>query len=106
MSTWQIKYWIDSSGKNPVDEWLTNLEPKHSAAVSKELNFLKLAGNTLPMPHSKALGKGLFELRERCYHYRIYYGFNGKQIIIILMAGNKKSQEKDIKIARKRLQEI
>ena len=103
MNEWQIKYWKDSSGKSPVNQWLLDLNANQANAIAKELDFLKAAGNSLKMPHSKALGKGLFELRERNYHFRIYYGFHGKQIIIILMAGNKHSQEKDIKIARKRL---
>ena len=106
MDEWLIKYWKDQSGKSPINQWLLDLDFNHAAAISKELDFLKAAGNSLKMPHSKALGKGLFELRERNHHFRIYYGFHGKQIIIILMAGNKHSQEKDIKIARKRLQEL
>lgn len=59
----------------------------------------------LKLPHSKALGKGLFELRERKYGYRVYYGFLKKYIIILLAAGDKNSQEKDILIARGRLAE-
>lgn len=106
MSAWKITYWIDKSGKSPVAEWLKDLDSQHFLAISKEIDALKDVGNSLQMPHSKALGKGLFELRERHYHYRVYYGFHGKQIVIILTAGNKKSQDKDIKLARKRLQEL
>ena len=58
------------------------------------------------MPDSKALGKGLFELREMQYGYRIYYGFHGKCIVIIVAAGDKTSQDHDIKIARQRLSQV
>ncbi len=65
--------------------------------------MLEEIGNELRLPHSKALGDGLFELPERRHGYRIYYGFNGKSLIILLAAGDKTSQERDIKIARERL---
>lgn len=60
-------------------------------------------GNGLALPHSKALGKGLFELRERRFGYRIYYCFRSESVIILLAAGDKRTQERDIKIARDRL---
>jgi putative addiction module killer protein len=68
--------------------------------------MLEASGNKLKLPHSKSLGKGLFELRERRYGYRIYYGFLGEFIIILLAVGDKKGQAKDISIARERLLEI
>lgn len=60
----------------------------------------------MKLPHSKSLDSGLFELRERRYGYRIYYGFHENRLIILLTAGNKASQERDIKIARERLSSI
>lgn len=60
-------------------------------------------GNTLRLPHSKALGQGLFELKEKQYGYRIYYTFLKGQRVIMLHAGDKSTQKKDIKIARERL---
>ncbi len=106
MSAWHIRYWTDQSGKNIFEEWLSNLSKQEAKIITKKIEKLEFYGNTLKMPHSKALGQGLFELREQVHYYRIYYGFHGKQIIIVLTAGNKKSQEKDIKIARKRLESL
>lgn len=68
--------------------------------------MLEQIGNELKLPHSKTLGKGLFELRKRRFSFRIYYGFKGEFIVIVLAAGDKKSQKKDIAIARKRLSEL
>jgi putative addiction module killer protein len=45
----------------------------------------------------------LFELRERKYGYRIYYGFCDSKVIMLLAAGDKKSQKYDIAIARERM---
>lgn len=75
-------------------------------AIAKELKLLEICGNDLKLPHSKALGKGLFELREQRYGYRIYYGFYEGKIIILLHAGDKSKQENDIKVARARLTQI
>lgn len=106
MKKWIIEYWIDNSDKRSVENWLLKLTKEQFKAVSKELKLLEICGNDLKLPHSKALGKGLFELREQRYGYRIYYGFYKNKIIILLHAGDKNKQENDIKIARSRLIQI
>ena len=58
------------------------------------MKLLELCGNLLKLPHSRSLKKGLFELRERKYGFRIYYTFLPNKIILMLYAGNKKSQDK------------
>ncbi|MES2018499.1 MAG: type II toxin-antitoxin system RelE/ParE family toxin [Pseudomonadota bacterium] len=68
-------------------------------------------GPNLRLPHSRAFGAGLFELRPRCKSgtgRAMYCFFSGKRIII-LHAFVKKSQEtpdNDLKLARKRLKEV
>lgn len=42
-------------------------------SLARELKLLESCGNALRLPHSRALGKGLFELRSRKFGYRIYY---------------------------------
>lgn len=103
MKTWQIRYWAPASGKNPIEKWFDKLTADQFKSVTKELVLLERLGNELKMPHSRALNNGLFELRERRYGYRIYYTFRGHYIIVLLAAGDKGSQKKDIKIARERL---
>jgi putative addiction module killer protein len=106
MKKWVIEYWVDESGKRSVERWLLKLTHEQFRAVSKELKLLELCGNDLKFPHSRALGKGLFELREQRYGIRIYYGFYREKIIILLHAGDKSKQQNDIKIARSRLTQI
>ena len=103
MSKWQIEYWNAGRGKNPIEKWLDKLTRDQLKSVAKEIAMIEEVGNELKLPHSRALGKGLFELRERRYGLRIYYCFQGESIIILLAAGSKKTQENDIKIARERL---
>jgi putative addiction module killer protein len=106
MEKWTIEYWVDESGKRSVERWLLKLTREQFKAIAKELKLLEFSGNDLKLPHSRALGKGLFELREQNYGFRIYYGFYGNKIIILLHAGDKGKQPNDIKIARARLAQI
>jgi putative addiction module killer protein len=103
---WKIEYWFNNRNDNPVESWLDSLTKEQLKSVAKEMRLLELAGNLLKLPHSKSLKKGLFELRERKYGLRIYYGFFKDRVILMLHAGNKKTQTKDIAIARQRLEQL
>ena len=55
---------------------------------------------------SKTLGEGVFELRvDVGKGYRVYFKNNGKEIVILLVGGDKSSQDKDIKTAKKMAKE-
>jgi len=103
---WTIKYWCDDSDESSVEKWLDSLTDEQLKSIAKEMKLLELCGNLLKLPHSRSLKKGLFELRERNYGLRIYYAFLPNKIILMLHAGNKKTQDKDIDIARDRLAEL
>ncbi|OGT51875.1 MAG: hypothetical protein A3E84_05455 [Gammaproteobacteria bacterium RIFCSPHIGHO2_12_FULL_42_13] len=64
------------------------------------MRLLELCGNELKLPHSRALGGGLFELRERRFGLRLYYCFKPDQTILIAHAGDKSKQEADIDKSR------
>ena len=92
--TWNILY-LDS-----VESWLDRLPTQQMKSVAKELRLLELTGNQLKLPHSRSLGQGLFELKERKFGYRIYYAFDQGSVIVLLHAGDKTSQERHIRVAR------
>ena len=98
---WFIQYWPE---QKDIERWFKKLSKEQTKSVGKELAILRRCGNELKLPHSRALGKKLFELRERRYGYRIYYTFHENQVIILLTAGDKTTQKNDIKIARDRLE--
>ncbi len=97
MDKWKLEY------RQETESWLDKLTKDQLKSVAKELKLLELCGNELRLPHSKSLGNGLFELRERNYGYRIYYTFANNSKIVLLNAGNKSSQQRDIKNSRSRL---
>lgn len=106
LSNWEIEYWIKDKKFSPLEEWLNHRTHEQFKYIAKEMALLAQCGNKLRLPHSRALGDGLFELRERNYGYRIYYTFLPDKKIILLQAGDKKTQKKDIKIAIERLNEL
>ena len=103
MARWKIDYWENAQGNSPVEKWLDKLTKDQFKAVYKLIEMLEEAGTDLKMPHSFPLKDGLFELRDYRYGFRIYYCFEGNRLIILLASGDKKSQEKDISTARRRM---
>lgn len=97
---WAISY-LES-----VESWLDSLTRDKLKAIAKELRLLELAGSDLRLPHSKSLGEGLFELRERRFGLRLYYCFNGGKAVLILLGGDKSTQAKDIKKAKAALKKL
>lgn len=68
-------------------------------------------GPNLRMPHSRAMGGGLFELRPRGSEGigRVFYCFIGGQRVVILHAFRKKTEatpKKELRIARRRMKEV
>jgi putative addiction module killer protein len=51
---------------------------------------------------SKSIGRGILEMRiDYGPGYRIYYLHRGTQIVVLLCGGDKRTQQQDIKRARK-----
>lgn len=86
-----------------AESWLNSLDSVKLKAVAKMLRLVEMCGHTLRLPHSKALGAGLFELRDKQYGLRMYYCFDLDEHIVLLNGGDKGTQVRDIKLARKQL---
>lgn len=89
------------------------LKKQQSQAQSKiihNVRLLKQYGNMLGLPHSKALGEGLYELRIRGKEeIRIIYCFHQNRTIYLLHAFKKQTQKlplKEFELASKRMQEL
>lgn len=87
-----------------VEEWLTALPPVHAQRAAKLLRRLKAEGNQLPMPHSRSLKGGLFELRLKLdgEARRITYCFGAGREILLLTTFRKQRQNEDREVARAR----
>jgi len=84
------------AGRSPFAEWFDDLDPVTAARVDRYIRRLE-TGN---FGAAKPLREGVFELRlDFGPGYRIYYGREGRTIIILLGGGSKRQQHADIAVA-------
>ncbi len=97
--TQKIEIYQTREGKLPFQDWLDNL-PDWKTRVAIELRINRLSmGNFC---QCKSLGAGIHELKiDVGPGFRVYFVKIGSQTILLLCAGDKKSQQKDISKARK-----
>jgi putative addiction module killer protein len=49
----------------------------------------------------KSLQDGVFELRvDYGPGYRVYFGYDGQKLVLLLCGGDKKTQDRDIRLAK------
>lgn len=93
--------------KDEIEGWPDGILADYAWLVELLMEF----GPNLRMPHSRAMGEGLFELRPRGPEGdgRALYCYANGQRIVILHAFVKKEQQtldKELRLARKRLKEV
>jgi putative addiction module killer protein len=94
----EVVYYKNREGKVPFLDWLYSLEDKVTRAKIR-IRIDRVAMGNFGDHHS--VGGGVWELRiDYGPGFRIYYGLRGKKIVVILVGGDKKSQEKDIKLSK------
>ena len=80
---WSVEEYLTASGENLVLGFFKGLTGEHKAEAIALLKLVRERGNRLGMPHSEALGKGLFELRGK-QGVRIYYTFRpGRRVVLL-----------------------
>jgi putative addiction module killer protein len=88
--------YLDSDGRSPFEAWFGELDATAAAKITVGLTRLGL-GNT---SNVKGVGAGVFELRiDFGPGYRVYFGKDGNEIVILLGGGTKKRQRRDIEAA-------
>lgn len=90
----EIDYYITKEGKKPFKEWLEGLRDITARAkVRVRLDRARL-GN---LGDNRSIGEGVHELRvDYGPGYRIYFAFEGKRLILLLLGGEKSRQAGDI----------
>ena len=93
----EIREYIDREGGSPFAKWFNRLSAPAAAKVVTALVRME-QGN---LSNTKGVGGGVFECRiDFGPGYRVYFGKDGDVLIILLVGGTKKRQQKDIDNAR------
>lgn len=107
---WIILTFETSNGEKPVDEFIKSQQPQAKAKIAHNIKLLKQYGNNFGMPHSKALGSRLYELRIRGKEeLRIFYCFTQKNTIYLLHCFKKQKQQiplKELDLALRRMKSL
>ena len=104
--SYSITY-FHSRVKAEIESWPDGILADYARIVELLMEF----GPNLRMPHSRAMGGGLFELRPRGREGigRVFYCFVIGRRVVILHAFVKKTldtPEQELKIAKKRMKEV
>ena len=97
MKVFEIKQYLTETGECPFRDWLEHLNIAIRARIQERIFRLEL-GN---LGDYKFLGSGIYEIRcDFGPGYRIYFSIEGRKVILLLVGGDKKTQRRDIAIAK------
>jgi putative addiction module killer protein len=96
--SFELRFYITADGKDAFRVWFDNLRDRQAQLrIQVRLDRLErgLFGDVKPC------GEGVSELRiDWGPGYRVYFAREGLQIILLLMGGDKRTQDADIKQAK------
>lgn len=82
----------------PFEAWLDNLHDKKAVARILARLARVRQGN---LGDCKSVGGGVAELRvDYGPGYRVYFGQAGRTLVVLLCGGDKRTQERDIRLAQ------
>jgi putative addiction module killer protein len=91
-----IEEYLAPDGKSPFATWFNQLNVQAAAKATVALTRLENAN----FSSVKGVGAGVYEIRiDFGPGYRVYFGRDGDQLIILLAGGTKKRQQNDIERA-------
>ncbi|MFZ4542314.1 MAG: type II toxin-antitoxin system RelE/ParE family toxin, partial [Rickettsiales bacterium] len=93
----EIYDYITSDNVNVFRTWLGSLKDAQAyVRITRRIMLLERGG----FGDCKPLQEGVWELRiDHGPGYRVYYGMIGKKIVLLLCAGDKRTQRRDIESA-------
>ena len=93
----ELESYITPDGRKPFVEWLDSLTHDLQKIVRMRLRRAE-SGN---FGDVKAEGEGVSAMRIHTGKgYRIYFGQDGNRIVVLLVGGDKSTQERDIERAK------
>jgi putative addiction module killer protein len=95
----EVERYVTKEGISPFRDWFHSFKDDRTQAVIRaRLARIRLGA----IGDHKSVGDGVFELRiDYGAGYRVYFGREGKTLVILLCGGDKGSQQRDIAMAKK-----
>lgn len=85
-------------GRSPFGRWFDRLDPRAAAKVTTAILRLEQGNHA----NAKGVGEGVHEIR---IHYelghRVYFAWDGRELVILLGGGDKRRQQGDIEQAKR-----
>ena len=89
----ELRYYLGADGRSPFARWFEDLNPIAGAKVVRALARME-QGN---LSNVKSVGEGVLEYKiDFGPGYRICFGKEGDQLVILLGGGSKTRQQVDI----------
>lgn len=94
----EVRVYRTSEGRAPFKEWLKELPDREARA---RINVRLTRARSGNLGDVKAVGEGVSELRiDYGAGYRLYFAQAGELLVLLLCAGDKRTQSRDIKQAQ------
>ena len=100
---------FETGNDKPVDEFIKKQQPQAKAKIIHSIKLLEQHGSKLGMPHSKALGSGIYELRIRGKEeLRFFYLFKRRTIYLLhgFKKQTQKTPQKELRLAYQRMKSL
>ena len=108
---WEVSYYTQSNGIQPVKEWINTLDLKLQLKIFRAFELLEQFNINVKAPYVKPLDNKLYELRIKDYKgiYRIIYFLHTNRQFIMLNGFVKKTPKtplNEIELAKIRMKEV
>jgi putative addiction module killer protein len=103
---YRVLFWVGPSGEKPVAQWLKSLVTKDRLYLGGLMRDLAYDGPSSRPKVFKHLEGSLWEIRDLRHPgpgLRVYFGYDGNTIVVVVAGGDKSTQQRDIDLAKKRL---
>ncbi|KGJ90479.1 type II toxin-antitoxin system RelE/ParE family toxin [Thalassotalea sp. ND16A] len=103
--TWNIQFY------DGVDDQILKMPAKIQARFIRIMDLMEIHGANLGSPHTKSLGRGLFEIRAKAKEgiaRGMFCYLQGKNIVIVhaFIKKTQKIPSKELELARQRMKEV
>ena len=94
--TFRVEEYLRADGSSPFRRWADTLPADARQKIARAIARLE-SGNTSSVKWFRGIGELRIHIGPG---YRVYFGRKGRELVLLLLGGDKGSQKKDIKQAQ------